>query len=79
MNKYQKEYIGKKVKITKSKNKQHENLEGVIVDETKHTFKVKGDKIRTILKKGNEFLIGSDRIEGDKITKKPEERIKIRA
>lgn len=79
MNKYQQEFIGKQITITKSNNKQQENTNGKIIDETKNTFKIKTQtKIITILKKDKEFQINKQKIEGNKITKRPEERIKIK-
>jgi len=79
MNKYQQEFIGKQIIIKKSNNKQQENIEGKIIDETKNTFKIKTKKQTiTILKKDKEFQINKQKIEGDKITKRPEERIKIK-
>ncbi|PIN80282.1 hypothetical protein COV13_03890 [Candidatus Woesearchaeota archaeon CG10_big_fil_rev_8_21_14_0_10_32_9] len=79
MNKYQQEFIGKQIIITKSNNKQQENIEGKIIDETKNTFKIKTKKQTiTVLKKDKEFQINKQKIEGDKITKRPEERIKIK-
>jgi len=79
MNKYQQEFIGKQIIIIKSNNKQQENIEGKIIDETKNTFKIKTKKQTIIiLKKDKEFQINKQKIEGDKITKRPEERIKIK-
>lgn len=75
MNKYQKEYIGKNIIFETQKNKR----QGIIVDETKNTFKIKeNQKIITILKNRKTFLIENEEINGEKITKKPEDRIKIR-
>lgn len=79
MNKHQQEFIGKSVKITKAANKHQQNIEGKIIEETKNTFTIKTQtKELKILKKGNEFQINNEKINGDKITKRPEERIKIK-
>jgi ribonuclease P protein subunit POP4 len=79
MNKLKQEFIGKQVEITQSKNKEQKNIQGKIIDETKNTFKIKTEKkIITILKKDKEFKIDNQKIDGNKITKKPEERIKIK-
>jgi RNase P/RNase MRP subunit p29 len=79
MNKYKQEFIGKQIEITKSSNKQQEQIKGKIIDETKNTFKIKTEnKTITILKKDKTFIINNQTIKGDKITKKPEERIKIK-
>jgi RNase P/RNase MRP subunit p29 len=79
MNKHQQEFIGKQVEILKSKNKQQEKLKGQIIDETKNTFTLKTEnKTITILKKDKTFTINKQKIDGNKITKRPEERIKIK-
>ncbi len=78
MNKYQKEYLGKELEIIQTNNKQQQGLKGLIVDETKYAFVVKNKKERTILKKDNKFLIDQDIIEGNKILKRPEDRVKIK-
>ncbi|MCF7871816.1 ribonuclease P protein subunit [Candidatus Woesearchaeota archaeon] len=84
MNKHQQEYIGKKIEITKSNDKQHQGKIGKIINETKNTFTIqlitknKENKIITILKQNKEFKINEKTINGNKITKKPEERIKIK-
>lgn len=64
--------------VKSSKNKDYEGLEGKVLDETKHTFKVEADKTITILKKDSVFLIDSDVVEGNKIEKRPEDRVKIK-
>lgn len=79
MNKHQQEFIGKHAKVTKAANKQLQGIEGKIVDETKNTFTIKTQtKELKILKKGNEFQINNQKINGEKITRRPEERIKIK-
>ena len=80
INKHRIEYIGKTITIIKSNNKQQENITGKIIDETKNTFKIQTNKnMITILKQGKTFKIQNETINGDTITKKPEERIKIKA
>lgn len=77
--KLQDEYLGKKIKITKSNIKNQENIQGTIINETKNTFTIltnKGEK--KILKNKKEFQIEQTLINGKKIQKKPEERIKIK-
>ena len=73
------EFIGLKIKITKSPMKHQEGTQGIIVDETKNTFTIlkNGEEIK-VLKNKREFLIEETKINGDKIQKKPEERIKIK-
>ena len=75
MNKHQKEYIGEKIEFEDNKK----TRKGTIIDETKNTFKVKTkNKTITILKNKKRFLIGNEEINGEKITKKPQDRIKIK-
>ena len=77
--KYKQEFIGATIKIIQSSNKEQENKTGKIIDETKNTFKIKtSSKTLTILKNNKIFEINKQKIEGNKIIKKPEERIKIK-
>jgi RNase P/RNase MRP subunit p29 len=73
------EFIGKKIKITKTKMKHQIGVEGIIINETKNTFTILTDgKEKKILKNNKEFLIEGTKIKGKQIQKKPEERIKIK-
>lgn len=77
------EFIGKEVEIVRSRNKQLLGLKGKIVDETKNSFKMLVNKrnfreFKIILKSGNTFMIGKKIIDGSKIMKRPEDRIKLR-
>lgn len=78
MNKYQQEYLGKNLKVLASPNKHELCLEGRIIREGKNAFLVRSDRVNTILKNGRVFHIGSEKINGCKITKRPHERIKIK-
>lgn len=79
MNKYQQEFIGKKIEIKDSKNKEQQNIKGTIIDETKNTFTIQTENKKiTILKKDKKFTINNEKIDGNKITKRSEERIKIK-
>jgi RNase P/RNase MRP subunit p29 len=79
MNKHQQEFIGKEIIIIKSSNKEQEKLSGTIIDETKNTFTIKTqNKEIKILKKDKEFKIKDKKINGKIISKRPEERIKIK-
>ncbi len=83
MNKYQQEFIGKQLTITKSKNIEQKNITGKIIDETKNTFTIRTQtetqtKTIKILKADKEFKINNQKIDGNKITKRPEDRIKIK-
>ena len=77
------EWIGKKVKIVKSQNKTLTNIQGMIVDETKNTFTLLRkdvDKKIKIMKNICVFQINHNNktyeIEGEKLLKRSEERIK---
>ncbi len=79
MNKLKKEFIGLEVEIQESRNKTLEGLKGCIIDETKNTFRIKtSDDVKTVMKNTSVFMIGKDRICGDKIVKRPHERIKLK-
>lgn len=72
-------FIGKKLKIMKSPMKHQLGVEGLIVDESKNTFTILLDgEEKKVLKNNRVFLIDGTLIEGEKIVKKPEERIKIK-
>lgn len=77
------EFIGKEAEIVRSRNKQLLGLKGKIVDETRNSFKMLVNKrnfreFKIILKSGNTFMIGRRLFEGNKIMRKPEERIKLK-
>ena len=77
------EFIGEQVEIVSSNNRQLLGLTGKIVDETRDSFKVLVNKrnfkeFKMIFKKGTTFKIGGMTIQGSKIAKKPEERIKLK-
>jgi len=79
MKQFKEEYIGENVQITKSKNKSLIGLQGTIIDETKNTFKIKTkEKTKVVLKNTSTFIIKGQKITGEKITKKPQDRIKIK-
>jgi RNase P/RNase MRP subunit p29 len=79
MNKHQQEFIGKQIEIIKSQNIEQEKIKGKIIDETKNTFKIKTqNKTISILKKDKTFIIDKQKIDGNKISKRSEERIKIK-
>jgi len=79
MKQLKEEFIGEKVQITKSTNKTLVGLKGTIIDETKNTFKIKTNKKTVVaLKNTSTFIIKNQEIQGEKITKKPQDRIKIK-
>ncbi len=71
------EIIGKTMKVVDSNNQDIVGICGKVVDETRNTFKIKNDNIKTILKKGTTFRIDDETIEGDEIMMRPEERVKL--
>lgn len=69
------EIIGKKSEIIYNKHK----FVGKIIDETKNTIILatkRGNK--TILKKNATIIIDDHKMHGQKLTKRPEDRIKIK-
>jgi ribonuclease P protein subunit POP4 len=74
------EFIGAKIKVMSATNKSLRGLEGSIIDETKNSFKIKNEvqEEKIVLKKGAVFLINNNIIKGDEITRRPEERIKLK-
>jgi len=77
------EFIGEQVEIIRSNNRQLMGLTGKIVDETRDAFKVLANKrnfkeFKMILKKGNTFKIGGFIVQGIKIAKRPEDRVKLK-
>jgi ribonuclease P protein subunit POP4 len=80
------EFIGTNIKIIRANNKTLIGLEGRVIDETKNTFTIlttqkkrnEHDKQKIVLKKGAVFMINNQLINGEQITKKPEERIKLK-
>ncbi len=77
------EFIGQPVEIVKSRNRQLVGLSGKIVDETKQSFKILVNKrtfreFKLVFKKDAAFIINGKTIDGNKILKRPEERIKLK-
>lgn len=67
------------MEIISSSNKSLTGIKGTIIDETKNTFKVRNQgKIKVILKQNCIFKIKNKVIEGNKILKRPENRIKMK-
>ena len=73
-------FIGKKLSVIKAANKSYESITGMIIDETKNTFVIDIGKssTKTILKKGCLFEIDGRHVDGEKITKRIEDRLKKR-
>ncbi|MCB9358571.1 ribonuclease P protein subunit [Candidatus Woesearchaeota archaeon] len=72
-------FIGKKMIVVESKNNSFIGTEGIIIDETKNLFKVDtGKKTISLIKNNIIFKIGSELINGDSLSKNPEDRIKMR-
>jgi ribonuclease P protein subunit POP4 len=74
---YAQEIIGKTIKIINSKNKSDVDITGKIIDETKKTIVVKTKKgEKRLLKNNITIMINHQKIEGKKLLKRSEERIK---
>ena len=73
------EFLGKKLVIIESPMKHQVGFEGLIIDESKNTFTILHEGVeKKVLKNKRVFLIEGTKIHGEKINKKPEERIKIK-
>ncbi|MFC1801118.1 ribonuclease P protein subunit [Nanoarchaeota archaeon] len=70
---YKGELIGKTIKITDSKNPSEIGIEGKITDETKNLLIMENKKF---FKKNITIKLNNQIIEGKKLLKRPEERIK---
>ncbi len=75
------EFIGKNITIIKSPTTSLKGFKGKIIDETKFTFIIeKNKKRKTIIKNQIEFTIDNNKtkIYGNEISKRPEDRLKMR-
>ena len=70
--------IGKRACVTASGNKSLAGIEGIVVDETKNTLKIRDKKNReiTIIKSQVTVMVGDSVIDGKKLAKRIEERMK---
>jgi len=73
------EFIGLPIIIIDSKNKSLIGKEGKVIDETQNLIIIEEEskKISKVLKKGTMFRINNKTINGDKINKRPEDRVKL--
>ncbi len=73
------EFIGLTVEIIDSQNKTLIGKKGNIIDETKNLIIIEeeNEKITKILKNGTTFKIKDKIINGNKIMKRPEDRVKL--
>lgn len=72
------EFIGLELEVVDSNNSSLIGKKGKILDETKESFVIRIDKEIRILKRGNTFKINNKLINGDEISKRPEERLKLK-
>ncbi|MGB1697453.1 MAG: ribonuclease P protein subunit [Thermoplasmatota archaeon] len=73
------EWIGQRVKITKSSDSQFVGLEGDVVDETLHTFTMRlevGGRRIQVPKAGNHFLIDGHEVDGYGVQFRSFDRVK---
>ena len=70
------ELIGLTVEVVSSKNKTLLGLKGKIIDETRNTITIQGEKVKKILKSHVTLKINGKLVEGKNIQKRPEDRIK---
>jgi ribonuclease P protein subunit POP4 len=73
------EFIGLNVEIINSQNKTLIGKKGKIIDETKNLIIIEehNKKVTKILKNGTSFKIKDKIINGSKIIKRPEDRVKL--
>lgn len=72
-------FIGKQVKVLEATNTTYINIKGVIIDETKNAFLIKTNTSeKLVLKKHVTFEINNEIIQGNKIIKRLENRLKSR-
>ena len=77
------EFIGSRIKVIKAKNKDNVGISGEVIDETKNTFVIKNNKgKKTLLKEQCTFKIYKKNktmtVDGRMISKRPEDRIKLK-
>lgn len=73
------EFIGFPIKVIDSKNKSLIGKQGKVIDETQNLIIIEetNNKVLKLLKKGTIFKINNKAINGDKINKRPEDRVKL--
>jgi ribonuclease P protein subunit POP4 len=73
------EYVGLPLEVIDSKNKTLIGKKGKVINETQNTIVIEesNKKITVLLKKGSTFNINNKKINGNKIQKKPEDRVKL--
>jgi ribonuclease P protein subunit POP4 len=75
------EFIGNEITVIKSSCKSQVGMHGKIIDETKNTLFIETTRgSKKFVKSQITFIIGNDGaiIDGKEISKKPEERLKLR-
>jgi len=73
------DFIGFSLEVVKSKNNSLVGKKGMVIDETKHLIIIEQDdkKIAKILKSDTIFVINNKKINGNKIIRRPEDRVKL--
>jgi len=73
------EFIGLPIEVVRSNNKSLIGKKGRVIDETQNLLIIEEEekKISKILKKGTIFKINNKIINGNKINKRPEDRVKL--
>lgn len=70
------ELIGSIVEILSSKNKTLVGIKGKVIEETKNTLTIKGEKVKKIIKSHAVLKINAKIIEGKFLIGRPEDRIR---
>ena len=75
------EFIGRKIRVVESSNRDLIGIEGKIVDETKNMFEIETEKgIKRVQKKVCKFLFEEEgiRVDGSIINYRPEDRLNVK-
>lgn len=70
------EFIGLPVRVTDAADPTLRGVEGIIIDETKHTFIIQNDGRKQVPKRHASFEIHGVEVHGDDIAYRPEDRIR---
>ena len=75
------EFTGSELEVIESSHKDYEDVKGKVIDETKNMFVVEGEgKKKMLPKKGNQLKLTingrHNELDGNKLTYRPENRIK---
>lgn len=73
---YRNNIVGKKIHVIQSTNPCDLSIAGRVVNETRNMIQVKNDGLKWLIKKNIVVLLGGQRINGEELIGRPEDRIK---